>query len=360
MIKIVKYVLLIIVLVLIGVFAVSITGLFSLADNDIKIGVMLPLTGDAASWGEPAKEALLLAEHEYNDLHNPDVQLIFEDDKCNASDSVAGANKLTNVDDVIGVIGFACSGAAKAAIPIFDSAKKPLIIVAASNPDLTKMSDFVFRVHPSDSEQGKFAANYIYTTLHKNKVALLYENESWGKGITNVFKNSYNGQIILDESFNTDAKDLTTELAKVKNSGADIIYFIAHPEPAINALTQMKRQNINTQLFGGDSFETDELKSLPEAKGVIYALAQISTPDSFKQKLKEFSDYEKGDFITATLAYDAFWILTNAINKANSSNGKDIVAELKKTNYRGVSNPQITFNEFGDIASANFEIKTIN
>ena len=142
---------------------------FNTNNEKIKIGIMLPLTGEATSWSEPAKEALLMAQYEYNKNHNNKIELIFEDDKCSPEDSVKGANKLVNADNVIGIIGFACSGAAKAAIPVFDKAQKPLIIVAATNPDLTKMSQYVFRVHPSDSEQGKFAANYVKNTLNKDR-----------------------------------------------------------------------------------------------------------------------------------------------------------------------------------------------
>jgi len=354
-----RYLVVAIVLVIIGLFVVSSTGLFSLTEQKtIKLGVLLPLTGDTSSWGEPAKEALLLAQYEYNQNHNRKVEVIFEDDKCNPRDTTLATNKLVNTDGVIGVIGFACSGAAKAAIPILDNAKIPLIIVAASNPDLTKMSEFVFRVYPSDLEQGKFSANYIYNNLNQKEVVLLYENESWGKGIADVFKQNYNGKVLLEENFNTNDKDLTTILAKAKDINVDLIYFIAHPEPAMNVLIQVRKLGINTQVFGGDSFETDDIKNLTEAKGSMYSLAQISTPESFKQKIKEFSGYENGDFITAPLAYDAFWILTNAIDKANSIDGRAIVNELKTTNYKGISN-HITFNSEGDISSAEFIVKTI-
>src|SRR3989344_5711994 len=129
----------------------------------IRIGASLPLTGEAASYGEITKSGIDLAVKEVNDAGGIDgrmIEIIYEDDKCDTTGSNV-FNKLVNIDKVDAIIGPVCSSAAGPGVPIAQSGKVPTIIWASA-PGLTKAGDYIFRTYPSDSFQGKYAAEYAF------------------------------------------------------------------------------------------------------------------------------------------------------------------------------------------------------
>ena len=171
----------------------------------IKIGVVLPLTGDLSSMGEPAKDAVEFALEEINNaggINGRKLEAIFENGKCDGAASISAVQKLINVDKVSAIIGEICSGATIAMAPIVEKNKVPLISPCSSNPDITNMGDYIFRVYPSDSLQGKYMAEYVKNVLNYSKVAVLYVNNDWGKGVAEVFKKTFinmGGEIIFQE-----------------------------------------------------------------------------------------------------------------------------------------------------------------
>jgi branched-chain amino acid transport system substrate-binding protein len=157
--------------------------------GSIKIGVSMPLSGEAASYGEAGRAGLMLALKEINDAGGIDgrqVELVIEDDKCGAA-GAAAFQKLITVDKVSALIGPVCSPAAGAANPVSREAGIPNILIGASAPGVAGGDDSTFSGYASDSLQGKFVAEYVYNTLGKKSVAILYVKNDWGEGLQTVF-----------------------------------------------------------------------------------------------------------------------------------------------------------------------------
>ncbi len=348
------------------IIVLIIWGIIALEDNTsketgpIKIGVSLPLTGEAASYGEGGMGGLQLALKEINETRGADarkIELIIEDDQCDSTGSTV-FNKLVNVDKVVAIIGPLCSAAAGPAIPVAQNAGIPTIIWASA-PNLTQTGDFIFRTYPSDSFQGIFSAEHIKNTLGKSKVAIVYVKNDWGQGLHDVFVKKFTelgGTIVFDEGVAQDTKDLKTIMSKVKAANPDLVYYPMYPAGAIAGLKQAKTIGLNVPFFSGDAFDTNEVL-VPESEGVQYSIFKVNNPDEFTAKVKELTGGKTTNLMTP-LTYDGLKILVSIIDKVGTDN-KAIQAELAKLSYKGVSLPLIELGADRELKAADFVIKEI-
>ncbi|OGL83342.1 hypothetical protein A3B32_00660 [Candidatus Uhrbacteria bacterium RIFCSPLOWO2_01_FULL_53_9] len=328
-------------------------------EGPIKIGVSSPLSGEAASYGESARAGALLAQKEINEaggVNGRMIELVFEDDTCSPS-GVSAMQKLVNVDKVSAIIGPVCSPVAGAAIPIARSAEVPLILIGASAPGLAGGPDSIFSTYPSDAFQGKFAAEYLYSDLGARKVAVLYVNNEWGVGLRRVFVERFKelgGEILFDEGVAQDVKDVRTQVSKIKNTNPDIVYVPLFPAGGIAAIKQFKEAGVDVPLIGGDAFLGDEIVNSGVSEGVMYTAAKVNNTDEFKAQVKALTGVDAN--IIAPLAYDALKIYAGIMEKS----GTDAAAVVKGLNdltyTEGVSFPEISYDDNGDLEKAAYEV----
>jgi len=330
----------------------------------IKIGVLVPLTGEAASWGQNSLAGITLATKEINDkggINGRKVEIIAEDDRCSA-EGVNAINKLINIDKVTGILGPICSASAGPSLPIAQNSGVPVVILTASAPHLTKIGDYIFRVYPSDAFQGRVGADFIFNKLGKKKVAIIYVKNDWGEGIKEVFKTRFKelgGEIVYEGSVLQDQKDFRTEITKVKSSGAEALYFPVYMANGISAFKQFKEMALKIPVVGGDAFDGEEVVKSDYSDGIIYTVPKINIPEDFKSKIKSLAGFENLQVsIAAPLGYDAARVLFLAIEKAGPDKQK-IKEALKTTSYQGISNPLIEFDENGDLKNPALEVKII-
>ena len=130
----------------------------------IKIGAILPLTGDAAQWGIPPQKGAELAVEEINKaggINGKKLKLIVQDTKCEPKAGVSSFQKLISDKEIRIVIGGVCSSVTLAVAPIAEKNKILLISPASTNPKITNAGDYIFRVIPSDDLRGKVFAEYL-------------------------------------------------------------------------------------------------------------------------------------------------------------------------------------------------------
>ena len=351
-----------VVLIVVGISYFSKNSSQPTSKEPIKIGLVAPMTGEAASYGEAAFGGATLAVKEINDaggIKGRKIELVVEDDRC----SSAGANaisKLVSIDNVTAFIGPVCSASAGPGLPIAQNDKTPVIIIGASAPALTKIGDYIFRNYPSDTFQGKFAAEFVYNTLGKKKTAVIFVKNDWGQGIRDIFVERYKqlgGEIVYDEGVIQDATDLKTQITKAKTTNPDILYFPVYPKNGVAGLKQIKQLGLTATVVGGDiSFEKSIIE-LPEAEGVLYTEGKTNNPADFQAKVKQVSG--KNTNIVAPYAYDAIKILVKVMEKVGT-NQKSIRDELAKIVYRdSIAIPIVEFDVNGDLKAAEFVVKVI-
>lgn len=193
----------------------------------IKIGFIGSLTGDAAEYGEPQRNALQLAVEDINKtggIVGSPVAIIYEDGKCNGKDGASAAQKLINVDKVKVILGGSCSSETLAAVPIAEAAKVFIFTGSASSPDLIGKSKFFARDYPNDLTQGKVLAEAANAKGWK-KVAVIQEQTDYASGIVKAFTTKFVelGGGVMKEEFTTDTNDFRSPLTKLKASNSDAL-----------------------------------------------------------------------------------------------------------------------------------------
>lgn len=332
----------------------------------IKVGFIGALSGDVATIGENLRAALEIAKDETNaagGINGRQIEMIYEDGKCNPKDAANAGNKLINIDKVKYIVGGLCSSETLAVAPMAELAKVVMISPASTNPSISQAGDYIFRDVPSDSFQGIFMAEYVKNTMKKTKVATVKCLSDWCIGVNDAFKAHFlelGGQIVAEEGYTQDSKDLRTQLTKVKAAKPEMVYFIGYTEGSIVGLRQMKELGIAVPVVGADAWS--DMKIWQEVKGAgegaMYTEpANKELPQEFVAKMAEkLSGVELN--VYAPRGYDALKMLAMAIGT-----GEDDVQKVKNAlyaikDYQGIAD-NYSFDANGDIVNAKYVVKKI-
>jgi branched-chain amino acid transport system substrate-binding protein len=333
-------------------------------EEGIKIGAILPLTGDLGYIGEGQRNSIELA---INYLKDQNIQLIIEDDHgCQSQDAVTAAQKLINIDKVDAIIGATCSSATLSIAPIAEGNKVILISPSASSPSVTDAGYYIFRVFPADDLHCMMLAKFTFDDSNLDKAAILFDSANDAfiqeRDYIKAEFTKLGGKIVVEESFKTKDTDFRTQLLKIKNSEVDVVFFSAFPAEIGLFLKQAKELDLRLQFISLDTVVEDpnvvEIAK-GSAEGVIYAYP-------IKPKNKEHLDYitaYKERYGTeapaySAEAYDSLVLAVKAVKESDRTK-EDVKTKLYQIgqNYMGASG-EITFDENGDVQKE-FILKTI-
>lgn len=305
-------------------------------DGVIKIGHVAPLTGDIPKVGEEGKFALdMLLEEMGSELQVGDqtyqIEVIHEDNESKAESAVSAATKLITEDKVLALIGAYSS---KQAVPMGEVAQRyetPDISPWSTNPKTTKERPYVFRAAFIDSWQGKVAAQFAKEEFGAEKVAVLYDVASdYPKGLAEFFKQAAEDaglEVVAFESFTTKDRDFSSQLTKIKESGAELLFTPQYYDEVPLIVKQAHELGWDKPILGSDSWSSPELMNLCGADCVGYYFTSHFAMMGAKGKTKEFSDqfnekygYRPGD--VAGLAWDSANMLFEAIKNTGGLTGE--------------------------------------
>ena len=313
----------------------------------INVGFMAPLSGAEAVYGESILRGAELALKESN-LGN--VNLVSEDSRCNAKEAASAVNKLISVDDVQVIIGEVCSSATLAAAPVANESGVAMISASSTSPEISSHAN-VFRTVPSDDFQGAFGSK-VAAERGFRTMAILHGNEDYGIGFKSVLEKEFpvqGGRVVVVEAFERGSVDLRTQLTKIKESGADVLYIISNSQDSsVAALKQAKELRLDAALMGSEGLKSDDL--LKGAGGAAEGLILTSVTegsDAFVQKWRaEYGESSKpGPF--AAQAYDAFKAVATVIEQG-ARNKDEIRQNLGNVAFEGASG-FIRFDANGDV-----------
>jgi branched-chain amino acid transport system substrate-binding protein len=348
-----------IVAILLVIWGVTNKGTSSVDNGPIKIGAMVPLTGDAATYGEGAKNVYQLAVEEINSaggINGRQVQLIIEDSKCNGKDATNAAQKLINVDGVKVIIGGFCSSESLSTISVAEGAKVALFSPGSSSPDLTGKSAYFFRNYPSDSSQGSTIAQVVYDQGMR-KVAFLQEQTDYPLGVYKAFVEKFQslGGTVLKEEFPTGAKDFRSALSKLKAEKPDAL-FINTQTPAVSetVIKQFASLGWKVQLLINDATAGDTKTIAANATVLEGAIAAEFGVDITNEKFKHLTSAYKQKYGSdlpyqsyGQTEYDAFFMLKDAIEAVGYDGTKIATWGHQVTNWQGASG-SVTIGSNGD------------
>lgn len=313
---------------------------------ELKVGVMVPLSGDVASYGESVKKAAQLA---HKDLKASNVKLVFEDSKCSGKDAVSSINKLITVDKVSAIVGELCSGATLAAAPVAEKNKVVMVSPASTNEKVSDAGEYIFRTIPSDALQGDFGAKLAYKKGYK-KMAVVYTNEDYGKGFDKVLKEAFpklGGKVVTSEAVERGAVDVKAQLTKVKAANPDVIYMISNsPKTAVAMLKQLKELGIKVPVLASEGLKSKDVLggAKTAAEGMLVAVPSGGTK-AYVDAYKTEYDADLGPF--SAQSYDAMMVIVKAV-QAGATNGEEIKNKLYSMEFDGVTG-EVKFDKKGDV-----------
>lgn len=328
--------------------------------NDIiKMGVILPLTGPGAIYGDDLRRGIELAYQE-SPLKDQ-LLLVFEDD---AADVTKGINALNNlsfqgIDIVIGGI---MSNVANGLLPIVNKEHILLLSPKATDVGLSRENDFFFRIWPTDDVDGKYAATYITDSLRLKRIAILYDNGTYGVGINREFKKNLEGKgvnVVYDEGFTSGQTNFKTQINKIKQSRPDVVFVPAYYKEVVLILKQMNELNCNFFVAGVSSYNEASVKlaagRLQDKVFFTYPQFSVYDTDSFtEQFVSSFREHNPDREPNAFSAhgYDAFKVLEKNISflleEGKTVNADNLKSALESMDtYHGVTG-EMVFDAYGD------------
>ena len=205
---------------LLGVLGLVILACGESEDDPFTIGVMESVTGPGETYGRVAVQAKQVAVDEINEaggINGRMLELIVEDSKCNAQDSITAYNKLTDVDGVKIILGTSCSGAMLGAAPLAEAEGVILFSGLATNPDIATAGDYLFRTSMNDAQLGIDTGNVMWADGRRT-VATITEATDYAEGVrlTSVAQfEKQGGRVVAEERYASDATDFRTQLTKL-------------------------------------------------------------------------------------------------------------------------------------------------
>lgn len=323
---------------------------------DLKIGVVSPMTGATATFGQENTNGIKLAYEKLKKGPGKKFDLIIEDDKSEAIESTNATRKLLSVDKVSVMIGAPTSSLALASAPIVQEAKIPFITPTATNAKVTMVGDYITRACFTDDFQGVVMAKFAVQNLKKTKGLILIENTSdYSKGLAKAFGDEFaklGGKLVNSEELTYAAKDTDFQslLRKVKRANPDFIFIPGYYVEVGLIVKQARALGINVPFLGGDGWDSPKLFEIAgEAVKGSY-ISNHFAPDDKSPVVQNFvKEYEKaygtkpGSF--AALGYDSLGIVADAIKRAKSTKPSDIRDALVATKgYQGITGT-ITFDK---------------
>lgn len=333
--------------------------------DTIKIGGIGPLSGEAETYGKSVKNGAELAVKEINEaggVNGVKLELMFQDDEADGAKAKSAYEKL--MDDGMQILmGAVTSGAS---VALNDLVKQDGILQVSpsgSQKEVASENDNAFRICFTDPLQGTKMADYVKTELKYTKAAIIYnQDDSYSTGIYEAFKAEWEkngGTVSADTSFSKDAKDFSAQMTKIKSSDAEFLFMPIYAEKAAQIALAADEKGVDIPMVGCDGLDGilsylkgDQAKYV---EGLIY-LTPFVASDKNEHIQKFVAAYNK-DYGTdpdqfAADAYDAVYVIKEALTKADVKSAKDLdnaalVKAMTEIEVDGLTG-NMTFDKNGD------------
>jgi branched-chain amino acid transport system substrate-binding protein len=234
--------------------------------DEIRVGEFGSLTGTTATFGISTKNGIDLAIDEANAAGGIDgklIKIIVEDDQSKPEEAATAVRKLVEQDRVIAVLGEVSSSRSLAGAPICQNAKIPMITPSSTNPKVTQVGDYIFRVCFTDPFQGMVAAVFAYDSLEARDAAILRDiRNDYSVGLADFFIETFTskgGRIVTDESYSEGDIDFKAQLTAIKAKSPHVIFVPGYYTEVGLIARQARELGIDLPLLGGDGWVSDRL-----------------------------------------------------------------------------------------------------
>lgn len=351
-------------------------------DDPIKIASIESITGETASLGTDQVRAveIAIADRDGELLGHP-IELQSEDDGCAAEAGTTAAQRVVSDEQIVGIIGTSCSGAAVPAMEIMSDAGFVMISGSNTSPALTSdlnggvapdQQPGYFRVAHNDIVQGLAAATYAYDELGAMTAVTIHDGDPYTEGLATAFGTAFGdlgGEVVLATAINKGDTDMRAVLTEVAAAAPDIIFFpIFQPEAdfIVQQAKEFPALATTEKLMGADGLLSDTFIALPDTEGMYFSGPATPEGSAYEDLVTKY-EAENGEPPIQAFhahAYDSVNLLFAAIEAVAVEDDDGTLHidrqalrdELYDTEgYEGITG-SLTCDEFGDCADAAIDV----
>ena len=347
--------------VLLTVCALTVIGAASVR-AEILIATAGPFTGRNIFRGEQIQHGAELAVADINErggVLGERVELLIADDACDPEQAVAVAKKLVS-DGVVFVAGHVCSHSSIPASKVYETAGVLMISPASTNPRLTdEGGDNVFRVCGRDDQQGAVAGDYLAEVWGDEKIAILHDGSTYGKGLADETRKQLNKRGIVEavyEAYAPGERSYSKLVARLQTADIDVVYVGGYSAEAGLIVRQARDRGYGAQFVAGDAVTNDEFWMITDSagEGTLVTFGpdprQNASAASVVDRLRE-RGFEPAGYTLHTYAAVQVW--AQAANDAGTLALDGVVDSLRRGRFDTVLG-EIGFDEKGDATTPGY------
>lgn len=320
------------------------------AREGIPVGFYGALTGSTATFGQSGKKGVSLAFDEINArggvLGKP-LSLKIEDDRGEPAEAASSVTKLISRDHVVALIGEAASSRTLAAAPIAQSSEIPMVTPSSTNPQVTRIGTYVFRVCFTDDFQGEMLARFAAETLRAKTAAFLVDVRSdYSVGLAEAFRRAFSragGRVVAEQRYSEGDTDFSAQLTQIRSSAPDVVFVPGYYTEVGLVARQKQSLGVGGVLLGGDGWDSPRLTEIAgaAADGAYFSnhySPQDPSPATARFVAAYRARYGEPPDSVAALSYDAGRLVAEAIRRAGEASGPRIRDALAATrDFPGVT-----------------------
>ncbi len=326
-------------------------------DNTIAIGEYGSLTGAMATFGQSTHKGIELAFNEINEkggIKGKQIKLITLDDQGKDTEVATVVTKLITQSNVVAILGEVASGLSKVAAPIAQQHKIPMITPSSTNPEVTKIGDYIFRVCFIDPFQGAVMAKFATENLNAKKAAVFRDvKNDYSVGLAEVFAEEFKkrgGEVVVDTAYQAGDIDFKAQLTQIKGKKPDVVFIPGYYTEVGLIAKQAVELGLKVPMLGGDGWDSPKLNAIgKEAINGNYFSNHYTTeskdPATVEFIAKFKAKYNETPDGLAALGYDAARILAAAIERTTEITPEQIRDQIAATKDFIGATGKITINE---------------
>jgi len=327
----------------------------------IEIGVILPLTGNAASHGQSAQRGMKMAFDDFMNTHDSasfKVRLIIEDNFSTTKSSVAALEKIIQSKRPAIIIGPITTTDMLAMIPVAEQNQTILFSPSVSSPMVSNAGKYIFRMGPLAPDQSRVITQYAVNELNLRKFGILYMNDDTGHSYKDAFTFDFTVlgcDIVFNEYFERNDIDFKSHLLKLKSANVEALCIAGTPKTTGLILKQAREMNLDIIFLSSAGAEGPELFEIAQkaSEGLIFT--SVAIDDVF---IKRFMEKNQNEFpsLGIVLGYDAMAITLKLLYE-NPNDTEKLRDALSQVDFSGVTGRTIMM-EGGD-ARKDIALKTV-
>ncbi|MEN6484855.1 MAG: ABC transporter substrate-binding protein [Syntrophobacteraceae bacterium] len=336
------------------------------AQETVKVGVILPVTGEKAKFGEIEKKSFEMALEEINaagGVNGKKLEFLFEDDTGRPDVARSAAEKLITKDKVVMLGGGYGSSETFAIAGVAQQNGVPFLVSTGSDNKITAQGwEYVFRLNQPAGDYFKGLETFLTEVVKPQSVAILYENTNFGSSQSKEFQAACERmkiKVAMCEGYQSGGVDFKPLLVKVKQANPDVIYMISYLMDASLLMRQSMELRVTPKLFvgGGAGFTLPEfMQNAGKASEMVFSASlwyQTLTYPGAKEYYEKFvKKYNMDTEYHGAEGYASACVIADALKRAKGMSADEVCKSLAATDLMTVFGP-VKFVSYNKMSNQN-------